>query len=85
MWVVELLVNLPNPDPRTLARLSNLEVLQAKECALTFSFFVVFTFGLTIESIKELGGVSIRYKNFELRLIFICFAFVRLDGILNLG
>jgi hypothetical protein len=37
-------------------------VLQAKECAPTLSLFVVFTFGLIVESIKEFGGAS-KYKN----------------------
>jgi hypothetical protein len=32
-------------------------VLRAKEHAPTFFPFVVFTFGLVVESIKELGGV----------------------------
>jgi hypothetical protein len=35
------------------------EVLQAKEHAPTPSPSVVFTFGLGVESIKELGGASI--------------------------
>jgi hypothetical protein len=34
------------------------EVLQVKERAPTLSLFVVFIFGLIIESIKELGGAS---------------------------
>jgi len=33
-------------------------VLQAKECAPTLSPFDVFIFGLVVECIKELGGVS---------------------------
>jgi hypothetical protein len=33
-------------------------MLQAKECTPTSYPFVIFTFGLAIESIKELGGVS---------------------------
>jgi hypothetical protein len=33
-------------------------VLQIKECAPILSPSIVFTFGLTIESIKELGGAS---------------------------
>jgi hypothetical protein len=33
-------------------------VLQARECILIPSPFVIFTFGLAIESIKEFGGVS---------------------------
>jgi hypothetical protein len=32
-------------------------MLRAKECTPTPSPFVVFTFGLEVESIKELGGV----------------------------
>jgi hypothetical protein len=34
-------------------------MFRAKERAPTFSFFVVFTFGLTVESIKKLGGASL--------------------------
>jgi hypothetical protein len=33
-------------------------VLRTKERAPTPSLFIVFTFGLAIESIKELGGAS---------------------------
>jgi len=34
-------------------------MLQAKEHAPTPSPSIIFTFGFTVESIKELGGVSI--------------------------
>jgi hypothetical protein len=34
-------------------------VLRAKECVLTPSPFIIFTFELAVESIKELGGASI--------------------------
>jgi hypothetical protein len=34
-------------------------VLRTRECALTPSLSVVFTFGLAVESIKELGGASV--------------------------
>ncbi len=59
MWLIDLLVNLPSPHLRVLARPSTLEMLQTQECTPTPSPFVVSTFGLIIESIKELGGVSI--------------------------
>jgi hypothetical protein len=35
-------------------------VLRAREHAPTPSIFIVFTFGLVIESIKELGGASLQ-------------------------
>jgi hypothetical protein len=38
------------------------EMLQAKECPPTPSPFIVFTFGLAIESIKEFGGASRKMK-----------------------
>jgi hypothetical protein len=38
--------------------LFTLEMLLIKEHTLTLSPSVVFTFGLTVESIKELGGAS---------------------------
>jgi hypothetical protein len=44
-------------------------VLQAKEHTLTPSLSVVFTFGLAIKSIKELGGASHVLKT-RLRLNF---------------
>jgi hypothetical protein len=57
LWVIDLLVNLLSPHFGALARPSTLEVLQARECTLTPSPSIVFTFGLVIESIKELGDV----------------------------
>jgi hypothetical protein len=58
-WVIKSLVNVPSPHPGALAHPFTFEVLQAKERAPTLSPFVVFTFGLLVESIKELGGVSL--------------------------
>ncbi len=54
-----MLVNLPSPHLGALAHPSTLEMLQAREHALIPSPYVVFTFGLAIESIKEFGGASI--------------------------
>jgi len=58
MWVIELLVNLPSPHPRASTRPSTPEVLQTRKCVPTPSPFAIFTFGLVVRSIKELGGVS---------------------------
>jgi hypothetical protein len=58
MWVIDLLVNLPSPHPKALTRPFTLKVLWAKERTPIPSPFVVFTFGLTVESIKELGSAS---------------------------
>ncbi len=58
VWVIELLVNLPSPCPGAPACPSTPEVLRTKERALIPSSFVVFSFGLTVESIKKLGGAS---------------------------
>jgi hypothetical protein len=54
-----LLVNLFDPHLGAPTCLSTLEMLRAKEGTPTASFFNVFTFGLAVESIKELGGVSL--------------------------
>jgi hypothetical protein len=62
VWVIELLVNLPSPHPGTTARPSIPEVLWTRERALILSPFVVFTFGLAVESIMELGGASKSFK-----------------------
>jgi len=53
-----LLFNLPSPHLGAPARPSTPEVLRAREHAPIPSPFVVFTFGLIVESIKELGGAS---------------------------
>jgi hypothetical protein len=41
------------------------EVLQIKECTLTPSFFVVFTFGFAFEYFKEFGGASKKFKKLQ--------------------
>ncbi len=56
--VIELLVNLPSPHLGALACPFTPKVLWTRECGLTLSPSVVFTFGLVVESIKELEGVS---------------------------
>jgi hypothetical protein len=53
-----MLVIHPNPHHGTLACPSTLEVLRIKERTPIPYPFVVFTFRLAIESIKEAGGVS---------------------------
>ncbi len=60
MWVIDLLVIIPNPHPGTLAHPFTLKVLWARERVPTPSPFVVFTFGFAIESIMESGGVSLK-------------------------
>jgi len=54
-----LLVNLPSPYIEASAHPSTPEVLRANEHAPTPSPSIVFTFGLVVESIKELGGASL--------------------------
>jgi len=53
-----LFLNLPSLHPEALARPSTPEMLQAREHTPTPSPSVVFTFGIIVESIKELGGAS---------------------------
>jgi hypothetical protein len=57
VWVIDLLVNLPSPHPEAPAHCSTPKVMWTRERTPTPPF-VVFIFGLVIESIKELGGVS---------------------------
>jgi hypothetical protein len=59
MWIIDLLIAHPSPHPEALARPSTLKVLRTKECTPTFYPSTIFTFGLTIESIKEFEGASI--------------------------
>jgi hypothetical protein len=64
MWIIDSLVTHLSPHPTTLTCPFIFEVLQAKEHTLTPYPFVVFTFRLTIESIKELGGVLVMVTYF---------------------
>jgi len=65
VWFVQvhvsnwLFVNLPSPDLGVPACPSTPEVLWTKEHAPTPSSFITFTFGLEVESIKNLRGVSL--------------------------
>jgi hypothetical protein len=56
VWIIELLITCPSPHFRALAHPSTPEMLWVRELALTPSPFIVFTFRLHVESIKELGG-----------------------------
>jgi hypothetical protein len=56
--IIDPLVIHPSPHLKTLARPSSPLVLRARECTPTFYPFVVFTFGLIVESIKGFGSVS---------------------------
>ncbi len=58
VWVIDLLANLPNPHPGAPAHPSTPEMLHAMERVLIPSPFIVFIFGLVVESIKELRGAS---------------------------
>ncbi len=53
-----MLINLPSPHPGAPTCPSTLEVLRAREHAPTPYPFIVFTFGLAVKSIQELGGAS---------------------------
>jgi hypothetical protein len=57
--MIELLVNLPSPISELQHAPSTPEVLRVKESAPTPSPSFIFTFGLVVESIKELGGASL--------------------------
>jgi hypothetical protein len=61
--VIDVLVNLPSPHLVTPTRPSTPKVLQAKERTPTPSPSIIFTFGLVVESIVELGGVSLALRN----------------------
>ncbi len=51
----ELFIKLLSPHLEAPTHPSTLEVLRIKKCTPTPSAFVFFTFGLAVESIKELG------------------------------
>jgi hypothetical protein len=58
VWVIDLLITLPSPHPKTPARPSTPKVLQARKHALTPYPSIIFTFRLAVESNKEFGGAS---------------------------
>ncbi len=70
--MIELLFILPSPHPEAPACPSNPEMFRAKERAPTHFPFVVYIFGFTVESIKELESVSVADK----RIFFFHFSFV---------
>jgi hypothetical protein len=88
MWIIDLLVIRPSPHPRVLVRPSNPKVLWAKECIPILYPSVVFTFGFTIESIKEFGGAlglqfmcySLFWMNFFLSYWKLIFKDLELDA-----
>jgi hypothetical protein len=71
VWVIDLLVHLLSPHHKAPACPSTSKVLRAREHNPTPSPSIVFTFWLAVESIKELGGVSL-----VLSIIFFTLYFV---------
>jgi hypothetical protein len=59
VWIIDLLVTHLHPHPGALARPFTPKMLRAKERTPTLYPFVVFTFGLVVEFIKEIEGASI--------------------------
>jgi hypothetical protein len=51
VWVIDLFVILPSPYPEALACPFTRKVLQTRERAPTLFPFVIFTFGLVVESL----------------------------------
>jgi hypothetical protein len=82
MWIIDLLFILPNPYPEAPACLSTPKVLRTKERAPTPSPFVVFTFGLTIESPQGIRG-CIKYT-LSFLFYFFLFSFGRYLSLLIL-
>ncbi len=58
VWIINPLVICLNPHPKAPTRPFTPEMLQARERNPTPSPSTIFTFGLTVESIKEFGGAS---------------------------
>jgi hypothetical protein len=57
MWIINPIITHPNPHLKGLACPSTLEMLQVKEHT-PIPYFVILTFGLVVEFIKEFKGVS---------------------------
>jgi hypothetical protein len=65
VWIIDPLVIHLRPHLKILARLSTPQVMRAMERTPTPYPFVVFTFGLTIESIWEFGGALVPNNGFS--------------------
>jgi len=57
VWIIDPLVTHPSPHPKAPTRPSTLKILRIRECTLTLSPSVVFTFGFVVKSIKEFRSV----------------------------
>ncbi len=57
-WIIDPFITCPSPHPGTPTCLITPKVLWVRECTSTFYPSAIFTFGFTIESIKELEGSS---------------------------
>ncbi len=55
VWVIDLLVILPNPYPIAATRPSTPRVLRAKECTPTLHYSVMFTLDSHLSLLKNLG------------------------------
>jgi len=62
MWVIQLLVNLPSPIPKLQHALLPPKCYKPKSVP-QFLLLPLFTFGLIVESIKGLKGVSFKQKD----------------------
>jgi hypothetical protein len=60
MWTIDPLVTHTRPHPGTPAHPFTSKMLWTRERTLTPYPFVVFTFGLVVESIKKFGGASLK-------------------------
>ncbi len=58
VWTIDMFITRPSPHPGTPTCPFTPKVLWAMERTQTPYPFTIFTFGLAVESIKELGGVS---------------------------
>jgi hypothetical protein len=73
-WVIDLLVNLPSPHPKLQHAPLPSKCCEPKSTPQLFFPFFAFTFGLAVESIKELRGSShlpIKKKGFSLLHIIV--------------
>ncbi len=63
VWIIDPLVTCPSPHFGASTRLSTLQVLRVRERTPTLYPFIIFTFGLVVESIKELVGASTKHEH----------------------
>ncbi len=75
VWVIDLLVTLPNPHPKTLACPSTLKVLWTMECTPIPDFFIMFTLDSHLSLLRSVSfympNIKVDHYNWLLIIVWL--------------